>query len=116
MTEDALRQNMLKQCEWAVETTRLLRENGISEEKEISVEYFFYTNKEEKAKGLFEELMMLGYKGEIGLAPPDGKQFVITGWTTGMKTGIEPISGWIKEMCMTGYKHDCDFDGWGTNV
>jgi hypothetical protein len=41
-------------------------------------------------------------------------KIIATGWTKNMKMSEERIVAWINDMCETGLKYDCEFDGWGT--
>ncbi len=98
----------------ATQTLEQLRQAGVTEDKELKLEYFFYTNSNEKAKELANELAKLNYTVEHKLAVDSKTEFIITGWTTKMKMTEDVVKKWTKEMCELGYKNDCDFDGWGT--
>lgn len=93
-----------------------LRQHSISEAAQLSLEYFFYTNTDEKAKALAEELISLGYSAEYGPSAKDKSVFVITGWTTKIQLSQQVVEEWQNQMCDLGYKHDCEFDGWGTDI
>lgn len=107
--------NRTKQIAMAPQTMEQLRGYGVTDESELKLEYFFYTNTREKAEGLAKDLADRGYDGGHDVAAGDSSQFVITGWTTPMKMTDEIVAGWTGEMCDLGYKFDCEFDGWGTN-
>jgi regulator of RNase E activity RraB len=88
---------------------------NITEEKELKLEYFFYTNTLDKAEKFAKEIEKLNYSVEHGVSAGDKKLFIITGWTSKMKMSEDVVSNWTKQMCEIGYEFDCEFDGWGTN-
>jgi regulator of RNase E activity RraB len=91
-----------------------LRNIGITDDKLLKVEFFFYTNTADKAKELALELEKLNYEAYYNLSGYDKKLFVITGWTTPMQMDNDVIVKWAEKMCEIGYTYDCEFDGWGT--
>ena len=115
VTEKAFGHNMTKQLQMVPQTMEQLRKIDVSADKELKLEYFFYTNTIDKAKRFASELEKLNYKVDHGQSAGDKKSFVITGWTTKMKMETHIVANWTKQMCELGYKFDCDFDGWGTS-
>lgn len=115
VTESEFDKNRDKQIQMTPITIEQLRNLNVTEEKELKLEYFFYTNKPEKAEELAAEIEKLNYSVNHGASAGNKKLFIITGWTTKMKMDNEVVQNWAKEMCELGYKFDCDFDGWGTN-
>ncbi len=91
-----------------------LRKIDVSEDTELKLEYFFYTNTADKAKLFAEEIKKLNYEVTDKQSAYDNS-FIITGWTTKMKMEDKVVANWTKEMCELGYKFDCEFDGWGTS-
>lgn len=114
VTEQAFNDNLKKQLSMTPRTIAELRKDGVTDNKELKLEYFFYTNTDAKAKQLANELSQLSYSVDHRLAADSKIEYIITGWTTKMKIADEVVSKWTKEMCELGYKFDCDFDGWGT--
>jgi hypothetical protein len=92
-----------------------LRQVGVSKDRELKLEYFFYTNTHEKAKELASALGQLYYSVKYGPSASNQSVFVITGWTNKIKMTDEDILNWVQQMCELGFKFDCDFDGWGTD-
>jgi hypothetical protein len=115
VSEKTFRKNVAKQTEMSPQTLRVLREHGVEESRELSLEFFFYTDSEEKACALAQRLGQLEYSVEGGPSAHDSKTFVITGWTTKMRMDETTVTEWTRKMCELGYEHDCEFDGWGTN-
>jgi len=87
---------------------------GVTDERQLKLEYFFYTNTKEKAAALAQKLTDLGYAGGFDYAATNKKEFVIKGWTSPMKMDDKTVLDWTASMCDLGREHDCDFDGWGT--
>ena len=115
VTEQAFKSNLTKQMQMTPQTMEQLRKINVSADKELKLEYFFYTNTVDKAKLFADEIEKFNYEVKYGQSAGDKKSFVITGWTTKMKMEDNLVANWTKEMCELGYKFDCDFDGWGTS-
>jgi len=115
VSEIAFNNNRDKQIKMAPQTLEELRKINVAADMELKLEYFFYTNSEEKAIQLATELKKLNYQVDHHLAADSKKEYVITGWTTKMKMAESVVVEWAKQMCDLGYKFDCDFDGWGTS-
>lgn len=115
VSESSFKNNLSNQMQSAPEVLQQLSNLGVSEDDELELEYFFYTNTEDKAKQLATEIKKLNYTVEHGPAAEAPNEFVITGWTTKMKMSDNTVVKWTKEMVELGYKFDCEFDGWGTN-
>lgn len=113
--ENAYKSTLEKQLKMTPQTLDQLRKLNVSEERELKLEYFFYTNTLEKAGQLATEIEKLNYSVKHGISAGDKKLFIITGWTTKMKMADAVVKQWTKEMCELGYKFDCEFDGWGTD-
>ena len=91
-----------------------LRELNVDEDRELMLEFFFYTNTYQKAEAFALELSNLNYQVKYGVSEGDKKLFIVTGWTTKIKMKDAVVAAWINQMCSLGYKFDCEFDGWGT--
>ena len=115
VSESAFSSNRDKQIEGAPQTLEQLRKINVTAEMELKLEYFFYTNSEDKAIQLATELKKLNYQVDHHFAADSKTEYVITGWTTKMKMADSVVIEWTKQMCDLGYKFDCDFDGWGTS-
>jgi hypothetical protein len=115
VSESAFSENRTKQTVMAPQTMTQLRKYGVTDETELKLEFFFYTNTEAKASELADALKKKGYAVERKPAARDKALQVITGWTAKMKMTDAIVIGWTREMCELGYASDCEFDGWGTN-
>lgn len=114
LTEKQFKSNSEKQIDLTPQTLNQLRELGVTENKELKLEFFFYSNTIEKVERLSEELKKMNYEVQFGQSEGDKKLFISTGWTAKMKMTNRTVTSWTKNMCEVGYKFDCDFDGWGT--
>ena len=114
VSEIAFKNNRDKQMQMTPQTLDQLRKLDVAANKELKLEYFFYTNTADKAEKLAAEIGKLDYTVEYRISPGDKKLFIVTGWTTKMKMADDEVKQWTKQMCELGYKFDCKFDGWGT--
>lgn len=108
--------NLITQCKLALHTLGILRQYGVQDDNELKLEFFFYSKTKNKAELLATSLKGLSYEVEVGKSAGDESLFLINGWTTNMKLDDFTVQSWIKQMCRLGFKHDCQFDGWGTMV
>jgi hypothetical protein len=95
---------------------KLFKQYG-GKKKESSVEFFFYTDTEDKAANLVIELSKLGYE-IYGIYPPEEKipDWSITGATTSLCMHEQELTTWCEKMNQLGFETDCRFDGWGALI
>lgn len=115
ISEEQHLNNLQSQLAMTPQTLEQLADHGVDENKELKLEYFFYTNTEEKAKNLGRALVETGYSCEYGQSAGDDSIFVITGWTNPIEMEYDKVIEWTGAMCVADHRHDCEFDGWGTN-
>ncbi len=114
VSDREFKMNLARQVDLAPETLKQLKKYGVSDDSELKLEFFFYAKMEDNAQMLAAALKKLNYEVEFGKSAGDKKLLIINGWTTKMKMDDGTVQSWTKEMCVLGYKFDCDFDGWGT--
>ena len=114
-SETQFKENLTRQVSMTPQTLAQLYEHGISEDSELKLEYFFFTDSEDKAASLHESLAGMGYSGEYGQSASDDAIYIVTGWTVPIKMDKESAVEWTAAMCKLGFDHDAEFDGWGTN-
>ena len=114
-SESAYAENRSRQLTMSPQTVAQLRTYGVTDESQLKLEYFFYTNTKEKAATLAQKLTSMGYTGSHDHSASDKKQFVVTGWTSSMRMDKKTVVDWTGSMCDIGHEYDCEFDGWGTN-
>lgn len=114
-SEAQFKENLVRQTTMTPQTLAQLYEYGVSEDSELKLEYFFYTNSEDKAASLHKALVELGYSGEYGQSASDDSIYIVTGWTAPINMSKDSAVSWTESMCKIGFEHDAEFDGWGTN-
>lgn len=114
-TDEAFASHRAKQLLMTPQTMAVLRNYQVTDQSELKLEYFFYTNTRKKAAALAQRLAAMGYTGGFDVAAGNKKQFVVTGWTSPIKMDDQSVLDWTALMCDLGHEHDCEFDGWGTN-
>jgi hypothetical protein len=107
--------NLTRQVGMCSQTLDALRQHGVTNETQLRLEFFFYTNTPQKASALAASLRGRGYSVEHGPSTGGDRKFVVTGWTSKMRMDDATVAGWCETMCRLGFQHDCDFDGWGTD-
>ena len=114
VSENQFNKNLASQKRMNFDTLLQLGKYGVDNDSQLRLEYFFYTNEQDKASNLAIELSKLGYEVTVDISEGNKDQWVITGWTTKMQMDLNTVTGWTNQMCKLGYDNDCDFDGWGT--
>lgn len=92
----------------------MIRRFKVTEDKMISLDFFFYTNTADKAQQLVTALKALSYYVKPYTFDEEEKTYEVTGWTNKMELTDDVIQAWVQQMSELGYKYDCEFDGWGT--
>jgi regulator of RNase E activity RraB len=90
---------------------------GAKENAFQSVEFFFYSDEEDKANNLVIELARLGYE-VYAVYPPEleDQQWSVIGCTIPMNLQEGELTNWSEQMVKLGYECDCKFDGWGSLI
>ncbi len=114
VSESAAAANAATQVAMTGETLAQLRQIGVGPERQLKLEFFFYTDTEAKSAALASQLRKLGYNVQSGLAASSTPQYLVTGWSTPVHMNEDSVAAWTREMCDIGFAHDCGFDGWGT--
>lgn len=115
ISEKKHKKNLSSQMKMSPQTLDQLRDHNVTEDTLLKLEFFFYTNTIEHAQSLAEELDSLGYSAEFGDSASNEKIKIVTGWTIPLKMSSQSVLEWTEKMCVLGFNHDCEFDGWGTN-
>ena len=113
ISEQQHKDNVVSQLSTSPEIVEQLRGYGITEDRMCKLEYFFYTNAVEKAGSLSAELSDMGYDASFDASNPGKKIKVVAGATVPVQMATDKDLEWTESMCNIGYKHDCEFDGWG---
>ena len=115
ISEQQHEDNLSSQLATSPELVEQFRGFGITEDRTCRLEYFFYTNSQEKAAALSFELCEMGYAAKVQETGPGKKIRVVAGATVPVQMATEKVLEWTELMCTVGFKHDCEFDGWGLN-
>jgi hypothetical protein len=91
-------------------TRQVLAQHPEYEDRELRLEFFFYTNTSANAEALNSKLVDLGYESQSGQSAGDPNLFMTTGWTTPIRTDEATVISWIETMCRLGFAHDAEFD------
>jgi tetratricopeptide (TPR) repeat protein len=116
VSESAYKRSVTEQEGMNGQTLTQLSKQGVNGDSQLSLEFFFYTDNQDKASNLAIELNKLNYNIEsVGKFAGDSNLWKVSGWTTPIKMDISSVTAWTEQMCKLGFENDCDFDGWGTN-
>jgi regulator of RNase E activity RraB len=117
VSEHQHNKNVAMQKQMNAKVLEQLNIHGVTDNSELELEFFFYTNKEDNASNLAIELNKLNYQiNLVAHSASDKNQWVVIGWTTKMKMDLQTITKWTNQMRKLGCENDCDFDGWGTQA
>jgi regulator of RNase E activity RraB len=111
-----LKKDLEKKLAVAPVTPDILKNNGLTPDNELRLEFFFYARAFRFAKDLAKELQKLGYEADVSDSEGSPGQFLVHGWSTKMKMGDNALQLWMDQMTDLGEKCHCDFDGWGMLV
>ena len=110
------RESLTSQLAMTPKTLEKLRGYGVTSDKKWKVEFFFYSNTLDKVQALAKELNEFGYGVETGSSAGKEKAFIATGWTVPIGMADQAMREWTEHMCTLAYRHDREFDGWGTTT
>ena len=115
VTEKQFNDNVAKQKQMNSQTLEQLIKYGITDTSELKLEFFFYTNEQEKASKLAIELKKLNYEiDHVDTSASGKKEWIVSGWSTKIRMDLKTVTNWTTQMCKLGFDNDCEFDGWGT--
>ncbi len=115
VTEQSFRKNLNGQMTMLYKILAQLMNYGVTDSTTLKLEFFFYTDTEEKAFTLAAALKKLNYEVEATPSQGDEQLMLIRGWTGPIKMDESSVEAWTEQMVRLGYNHDCEFDGWGSN-
>ena len=96
---------------------QLMKRFGGKSDSTQPVEFFFYSDEEDKANNLAIELSRMGYEVYGVYQPESGyTQWAVIGCTPPMKLCGKQFDDWTMQMAQKGFESDCKFDGWGTLI
>jgi hypothetical protein len=109
---------LAKQLTMNRQTWAALQKHGVTEERQLRLDFSFKAPNREAAARLCELLQeQTDYEVKV---ESDGsllrRKWRVEGRT--QNTAVSPaiLDQWVTWMVSAGKKHSCDFDGWGTSV
>jgi hypothetical protein len=114
LTSKAYERARASQIAMSPQTVAQLFGIGVPPGTPLRLEYFFYTDRDEKGEALNLALLEKGYSSECVPAADGSPTYCITGWSTPVRVEVQDVVLWTDSMLSLGYEHDCEFDGWGT--
>jgi hypothetical protein len=107
-----------RQLELSGTTLDAMRRAGLTDEREIQIDFFFNAPNLVSAKALSEHLSAndcLDLKVErFGTFLT--RRFTVAGKTHATVVSPQVLAQWIPWMVVQGMAHNCQFDGWGADV
>jgi hypothetical protein len=107
-----------RQLEMSGATLDALRRAGLTDEREIQLEFFFDARNEASGQTLVAHLsendcLDLKVERSGGLL---SRKFSVVGKTHPTVVTAEVLAQWIPWIVVQGVTHDCEFDGWGAEL
>lgn len=116
VSDKNLKANIEEKIKMIPKTIEELRKLNVSENDEMRIEYFFYSNSIKNAKLLANEIQKLNYSFHLDVFPEKKHLTLLSGFTSKIKLEHDVIKEWTIQMCNLGYRFDCIFDGWELNL
>ena len=115
MVSDVKYQELLaKQLAMNGKTLERLVINGLKDDTEVQLDFFYYGQDEEAGQRFVDFLLKeSGYNAAIA---KDDDGWAVTGKTKNTRVTKEILDRWVDWMIIAGLKYDFEFDGWGTVV
>jgi hypothetical protein len=105
--------NLLRLREMNSQMLDNLSKYGVNENSGISLDFFFVTDDSMKPQSLATDLGETGYHvNRIHASPKDESLWVLTGNAPMVNMDSSSLNKWTSFVCETGYKNDCELQGW----
>lgn len=102
------------------QTWRGLADNGVTEDSELRLDFFFAAPDEAAARGL---AALLGAETDYDVGVGSGgarlgrsRRWAVIGTTQATKVSRGLLDEWVAWMVAAGFEHGCVFDGWGAQA
>lgn len=107
-----------KQLAMNAETWSRLQSHGVTTETMLRLDFSYLAPDVTRAEALKAVLVEeTDYDLAIGSAVPSASApFIVTGTTQPTAISLEILDQWVDWMVSAGLPHDCEFDGWGTQL
>jgi hypothetical protein len=116
--ESKARRIIQRQLEMSGATLDALRRAGLSDAREVQLEFFFNARSEAAARALIAHLSIndcldLKVERSGGFL---SRKFSVSGKTHPTAVTVQILAQWIPWIVVQGATYDCEFDGWGAEV
>ncbi len=108
-------ENLASQLQMLESTWKLFQTHGVTDDTELALDFCFVTSNEEQAVALsrcLDECTVQVRKGGFLF----WKKWYVEGQTEPMRTTYDGLKEWLQNMVATGWKYDCEFDGFGARM
>jgi len=114
---DPFQENLANQLEMNKKTFAKLVANGLTPETEVRLEFYYVAESELSATEL-SGLLSSETDYEVAVVPPNESEstWLVTGNTNPTVLSLEILDQWVDWMVTAGKEHNCQFDGWGTEI
>ena len=107
-----------RQLEVSGATLEALRQAGLTDEREVQLDFFFHAGSEASGQALVAHLTNNDCL-DLKLEQSGGflsRKFSVAGKTYPTVVTAQVLAQWIPWIVLQGVTHDCEFDGWGAEV
>jgi hypothetical protein len=118
MNEERYHALLANQLAMNAETWRILQSRGVTEQTELRLDFAYWAANQVSAEALKDfleaETDCAVTRGLDGDAPVE--RWGVQGSTNLTTISKSILDQWVEWMVAAGMDHDCEFDGWGTQV
>ena len=116
-TDDRFKEILAKQLDWNKATFARLQELGLTPESQVRLDFFYYAPSEDSAKALAALIESeTDYDVTAQYLKEPTPTWSVTGSTQPTVITLDILDQWVSWMVAAGQRHDCEFDGWGTEI
>ena len=109
-------ENLTRRLSGATRTLTVIRNRGVTQNRLVPLECFFYADAKSKIEALSASLSKLGYVKEESTKIPGPGPVSVRLTSPAIQMAEEELHSSIRMMCELAANLDCVFDGWGTQT
>lgn len=110
----AYEENLLGQLAALDDTLKMFQEHGIAPGDLSKLDFMYLAPDHASAQALGDELDDCAI--EVGSVGWWSKSWVLVGITQPIEISHSVLDGWLRRMVATGWRHQCEFDGFGASM
>jgi hypothetical protein len=114
MTESRYQAMLEHQCAMNKVTRERLQAHGVTNDSELRLDFFYVAPNDTAAKSL--KALLEDQTDYDVVAKSSDDSWSVTGRTQPTTISPEILDQWVDWMITAGLEHQCEFDGWGTEV